>query len=272
MLTTLHSAGALFFSIYGTLHIAHHLLAATLYDPEWHLKIQEAYMPRGLVSEKLLIWLSAGLSYVSGCLLLFSRRRQVIASWRWLLGDVNGKFDWLLQHGTNFTPRSGGFAPTNHQQNIIHIQFLSASLLGLCLSAHLPAVMVLRFVFGGGNPINIYGAAHAMHDSNTPWIGRFIFKNYYAVLISSFFIHAVSSVARWFIKRKYKETSRVYNKTNTDDAPTTVNTVGEYARKWFVRAVVPTIIGAVLIGYVTVGGIASKTNEELCAPHFPIKH
>jgi hypothetical protein len=265
MLTTFHSYSNILFSLYGTLHVAHHLLAATVYDMEWHRRIQDTYMLRGN-AEKLLIWVPTGLSFISGLLLLLKNRRQVVSSWKWALFDKDGKFDWLVKHLTNVVPRSGSWAETNHRQNIIHVQYLSASLLGLCLCAHLPAVASLRFFFGGGKPINVYAAAHAMHDTNLPWIIRFIFKNYYAMLISS-----SASTARWLIRRKQNATSHKHDKTIDAQSTTTETIMREYCRKMFVRFIVPSIVFAIGVGYTTVLGIASKTSEELCNPHWPIK-
>lgn len=272
MLTALHTYSTILFSVYGTLHVVHHLLAATVFGMEWHRQIQETYMPRGN-AEKLLVWLPTGLSFISGLLLLVKNRRQVISSWNWALFDAGGKVDWLLKNFTNFAPRSGyGYPATNHRQNILHVQYLSASLLGLCLCAHVPAVASLRFVFGNGKPINVYTAAHAMHDTNLPWIARFIFQNYYAILISSFFVHAAASTSKWLIRRKQTAKSHTYDKTADDESSTTQKVMREYCRKLFDRFVWPTIFVSVGVGYATVIGIANKTSEELCNPHWPIKN
>lgn len=260
ILTTFHSYSTILFSLYGIFHVLHHFFAAVFYDTEWHRQMQDSFMLRG-IPEKLLIWVPTGLSLLSGFSLLAFNYRQTIASWKWLF-NVGGKIEWLKERVMRVNPKTGGSGETNDIQNIIHIQYISASVLGLLLCAHLPAVFALRFVFSeNAKPLNIYGAAHAMHDSAMPWIARSVFKLYYMTLISSFFAHGFASTARWLIRRR-NPPSLCGERTNWPE-------LKNFAGTLHTRFVIPGIFVAVGVAVLTVVGIDRKTNEEICAKHFP---
>ena len=171
------------------------------------------------------------------------------------------------------------------------IQYVSATLLGASLSAHLPAVMLLRYVMKQRDhaPINVYSATHALHDPKLPMFFRCIFGLYYSVLISSFFIHGVCGFCWWRIKKissrgvsvaerlkqRKKDDGDGENNSDDDGESNNQNSTSTAVRRnttisWYNDFVItPSIIISTFVGLGTVIGLAMKTSAELCDPHFP---
>ena len=133
LLLSTHTYASIFFSIYGTLHVLHHFLAATIMDPEWHIQIQDRFMPRSIIGEKIMILVPAFLTLISGWMLLYKNRKQLIRS-VFETGQLALPFFGLGKKifGDNF-------AKTSSDEKVIQlskfrrVQYFSALLLGICL-------------------------------------------------------------------------------------------------------------------------------------------
>src|SRR3989338_2988492 len=156
-LHSIHTYSTAIFSIYGTLHVLHHFLAATILSPEWHVEFQDKYMPRSFIGEKLFIWLPIFLSYFSGWLLIYKKKTQTkkaISETISLL--VN--FVFSSSNVSSSKPTVVTSSSWSDFATIRRIQYISGLLLGVCLTAHVPAVLFLRFAFKARNnaPVNIF--------------------------------------------------------------------------------------------------------------------
>jgi hypothetical protein len=267
-LNKFHTYSTYLFSIYGTLHVLHHFLAATILSPDWHVAVQQQFMPRGLIGEKLLIWLPVSLSYISGWMLIWKNKTQLVRSIKATLSYFKSFLFGAEEETTKKNDDEKNGTNTNNNSSALskirHVQYVSSLLLGVCLSAHLPAVFGLRYLFKDRNqePVTVFTACNEMHNSATPKIAHYIFVGYYAALVASFFTHAACGFATTRIKDALKNTQQKKN----DDNDGIENKQSDDVF-YFNKVVVPSIYVSILLGAVTAVGLYLKTNEEICERH-----